>query len=184
MPCMTLKISWLLLLSMTNLRNFITRWDAVIAGMISEPDVMWKQAYFHNAIKNFKPLSHDLAVYDRTPEGEPNRFYDFLMTAARDYLERKRLEKMRQATKKSLSGKKDAAAATPRPSSASKGTGICYDFQAGKCTRGKDFKYKCMRRLRKAKEVRRANLDLSSRTPSRSMSPGSRNQVCEVPEGR
>ena len=50
------------------LRSFITRWDAVIAGMTSEPEVMWKQAYFHNAIKNFKRLSHDLAVYDRTPE--------------------------------------------------------------------------------------------------------------------
>ena len=123
-----------------DLRSFITRWDAVIAGETSEPDVMWKQSYFHNAIKNFKPLSHDLAVYDRTPEGEPNRSYDFLMKAARDYLERKRLEKMRQATKKSLSGKKDAAAATPRPSSAGKGTGICYDFQAGKCTRGKGGK--------------------------------------------
>ena len=64
------------------------------------------------------------------------------MKSARDYLERKRLEKMRQATKKSLSGKKDAAAATPRPSSAGKGFGICYDFQAGKCTRGKDCKCK------------------------------------------
>ena len=85
-----------------DLRGFITRWDAVIAGMTSEPDTMWKQAYFHNAIKNFKPLSHDLAVYDRTPEGEPNRSYEFLMKAARDYLERKRLEKMRQATKKSV----------------------------------------------------------------------------------
>ena len=39
-----------------DLRGFITRWDAVIAGMTSEPDMMWKQAYFHNAIKNFKPL--------------------------------------------------------------------------------------------------------------------------------
>ena len=71
-----------------DLRGFITRWDAVIAGMTSEPDMMWKQAYFHNAIKNFKPLSHDLAVYDRTPEGEPNRSYDFLMKAARDYTSR------------------------------------------------------------------------------------------------
>ena len=88
-----------------DLRGFITRWDAVIAGMTSEPDMMWKQAYFHNAIKTFKPLSHDLAVYDRTPEGEPNRSYEFLMKAARDYLERRRLEKMRQATKKSVSGK-------------------------------------------------------------------------------
>ena len=125
-----------------DLRGFITRWDAVIAGMTSEPDMMWKQAYFHNAIKTFKPLSHDLAVYDRTPEGEPNRSYEFLMKAARDYLERRRLEKMRQATKKSVSGKRDATPAPTRPSSAGKPTGICYDFQAGKCTRGKDCRYK------------------------------------------
>ena len=125
-----------------DLRGFITRWDAVIAGMTSEPDTMWKQAYFHNAIKNFKPLSHDLAVYGRTPEGEPNRSYEFLMKAGRDYLERKRLEKMRQATKKSVSGKKDAAPAPNRPPSAGKPQGICYDFQAGKCTRGKDCRYK------------------------------------------
>jgi hypothetical protein len=64
--------------------------------MTSEPDTMWKQAYFHNAIKNFKPLSHDLAVYDRALEGEPNRSYEFVMKAARDFLERKRLEKMRR----------------------------------------------------------------------------------------
>jgi hypothetical protein len=50
-----------------DLRGFITRWEAVIAGMASEPDTMRKQAYFHNVIKNFKPLAHDLAVYDRTP---------------------------------------------------------------------------------------------------------------------
>ena len=79
-----------------DLRGFITRWDAVIAGMTSEPDMMWKQAYFHNAIKNFKPLSHDLAVYDRTPEGEPNRSYDFLMKAARDYL-LKRCDRQRRS---------------------------------------------------------------------------------------
>ena len=60
-----------------DLRGFITRWDAVIAGMTSEPDMMWKQAYFHNAIKNFKPLSHDLAVYDRTPEGDPTALMIF-----------------------------------------------------------------------------------------------------------
>ena len=90
--------------------------------MTSEPDIMWKQAHFHNAIKNFKPLSRDLAVYDCTLEGEPNRSYDFPMKTAKDYLDRKRLEKMRRATEMSLSGKKDAAPAPTRPSSAGKGS--------------------------------------------------------------
>ena len=162
-----------------DLRGFITRWDAVIAGMTSEPDTIWKQAYFHNAIKNFKPLSHDLAVYDRTPEGEPNRSYEFLMKAARDYLERKRLEKMRQATKKSVSGKREAAPAPNRPPSAGKPQGICYDFQAGKCTRGKDCRYK-HEKSDKGKGGREKGKSRSkSRGTSRSLSPGSRNQVCK-----
>ena len=162
-----------------DLRGFITRWDAVIAGMTSEPDMMWKQAYFHNAIKTFKPLSHDLAVYDRTPEGEPNRSYEFLMKAARDYLERRRLEKMRQATKKSVSGKRDATPAPTRPSSAGKGPGICYDFQAGKCTRGKDCRYKHEKVDKGKGGGKKGKSRSKSRGPSRSLSPGSRNQVCK-----
>ena len=140
-----------------DLRGFITRWDAVIAGMTSEPDMMWKQAYFHNAIKTFKPLSHDLAVYDRTPEGEPNRSYEFLMKAARDYLERRRLEKMRQATKKSVSGKRDATPAPTRPPSAGKPTGICYDFQAGKCTRGRIADIDMKSQTKEKAEARKAS---------------------------
>ena len=151
----------------------------MIAGMTSEPDMMWKQAYFHNAIKNFKPLSHDLAVYDRTPEGEPNRSYDFLMKAARDYLERKRLEKMRQATKKSVSGKRNATPAPTRPSSTGKGTGICYDFQAGKCTRGKDCRYKHEKVDKGKGGGKKGKPRSKSRGTSRSLSPGSRNQVCK-----
>ena len=162
-----------------DLRGFITRWDAVIAGMTSEPDMMWKQAYFHNAIKNFKPLSHDLAVYDRTPEGEPNRSYDFLVKAARDYLERRRLEKMRQATKKSVSGKRDATPAPTRPPSAGKPTGICYDFQAGKCTRGKDCRYKHEKSDKGKGGGKKGKSRSKSRGTSRSLSPGSRNQVCK-----
>ena len=162
-----------------DLRGFITRWDAVIAGMTSEPDMMWKQAYFHNAIKNFKPLSHDLAVYDRTPEGEPNRSYDFLMKAARGYLERRRLEKMRQATKKSVSGKRDATPAPTRPTSTGKPTGICYDFQAGKCTRGKDCRYRHEKADKGKGGGKKGKSRSKSRGDGRSLSPGSRNQVCK-----
>ena len=147
-----------------DLRGFITRWDAVVAGMTSEPDTMWKQAYFHNAIKNFKPLSHDLAVYDRTPEGEPNRSY---------------LEKMREATKKSASGKRDAAPAPNRPPSAGKPQGICYDFQAGKCTRGKDCRYKHEKSDEGKGGGKKGKSRSKSRGTSRSLSPGPRNQVCK-----
>ena len=62
-----------------DLRSFPIRWDAVIAGITFEPDVIWKPAYSHNAIKNFKPLSHDVAVHGPIREWEPNRSYEFLM---------------------------------------------------------------------------------------------------------
>ena len=160
-----------------DLRGFITRWDAVIAGMTSEPDILWKQAYFHNAIKNFRPLAHDLAIYDRTPEGEPNRSYEFLMKSARDFLERKRLEKMRQATKRSLSGKRDAAAAPSGEPNKSKDQ-FCYAFQSGKCTRGKDCKYKheiAPKGHGKGKKGKKGRSQSRDRSPS----PGSKNQVCK-----
>ena len=31
-----------------DLRGFITRWDAVIAGMTSEPDILWKLFFLGN----------------------------------------------------------------------------------------------------------------------------------------
>ena len=48
-----------------DLKGFVSRWDAVIAGMREDPGDRWKEAYFHNSIKRFKPLEHDLAIYDR-----------------------------------------------------------------------------------------------------------------------
>ena len=114
--------------------NFMSRWDSVITGKTSEPGVMWKTSECHNALKKFKPM-----IVLRW--GNPTALIIF-SKAARDYLERKGLEKMRQATKKSLSGKKDAIAAASRLSSASKCAGTCYDFQAGSWTGGGDSKCK------------------------------------------
>ena len=101
------------------------------------------------------------------------------MKAARDYLERKRLEKMRQATKKSVSGKRDAAPAPNRPPSAGKPQGICYDFQVGKCTRGKDCRYKHEKSDKGKGGGKKGKSRSKSSGTSRSLSPGSRDQVCK-----
>ena len=99
------------------------------------------------------------------------------MTAAKDYLERTRLEKMRQTTKKSPSDKKDAAAAIPRPSSAGKGTGFCCDFLAGKRTSGKNCKHK-HEKTERGKGCKKGKPRPSSRIRNRSMSPSSSVCVC------
>ena len=103
-----------------DLKGFINKWDSVLAGMKKEPENSVLEAYFRLAVKRFKPLEHDLALYDRAADGSKERSYDFLITAARAYLERRRLEKMRDATKRSL-GAKDTA--TPAPDEKK---GVCF----------------------------------------------------------
>ena len=119
-----------------DLKSFISKWDSVLAGMKKEPEQSVLEAYFHMAIKNFRPLNHDLALYDRAAEGTKEKAYDFLIAAARAYLERKRLDKMRDATKRSLGGKDLAAPAKPDKK------GACFEFQkTGKCKRGSSCPY-------------------------------------------
>ena len=113
-----------------DLKSFITRWDSVIAGMNMEVEDKWLEAYFHKNIKKFRPLSHDLAIYDRAPEGSAEKTYKFLITSARNYLERKRIDKMRDATKRSLWGGTSSAA--PAASSSPK-KGPCWKFAKGEC---------------------------------------------------
>ena len=48
-----------------DLKGFVSRWDAVIAGMREGPGNRCKEAYFHNAAEQFKPPGHDLAMYER-----------------------------------------------------------------------------------------------------------------------
>ena len=153
-----------------DLRGFITRWDAVIAGMTSEPDTMWKQAYFHNAIKDFKPLSHDLAVYDRTPEGEPNRSYEFLMKAARDYLEGSVLKRCAR-----LQRSQHQVSEMP------------HQLPTDHRLRGNLRAFAMISKQASVREERIADINMRSQTKAKaevrkvslSLSPGPRNQVCK-----
>ena len=150
-----------------DLKGFINKWDSVLAGMKKEPENSVLEAYFHLAVKRFKPLEHDLALYDRAADGSKERTYDFLITAARAYLERKRLEKMRDATKRSL-GSKDTTMPAPEEKK-----GICYEFQkTGKCKRGSSCPYKHEKGREKSKGKGKGKDRSQSR--SRSLTPGSR----------
>ena len=151
-----------------DLKGFINKWDSVLAGMKKEPENNVVEAYFHLAVKRFKPLEHDLALYDRAAEGSKERSYDFLITAARAYLERKRLEKMRDATKRSL-GAKDVVVPAPEDKK-----GACFDYQkTGKCKRGSSCPYKHEKGREKSKGKGKGKDRSQSR--ARSLTPGSRN---------
>ena len=155
-----------------DLKGFINKWDSVLAGMKKEPEDNVLEAYFHLAVKRFKPLEHDLALYDRAADGSKERSYDFLITAARAYLERRRLEKMRDATKRSL-GAKDTAMPAPDDKK-----GVCFDFQKiGKCKRGSSCPYKHEKGREKSKGKGKGKDRSQSR--SRSLTPGSRKETCK-----
>ena len=164
-----------------DLKSFITRWDSVIAGMNMEVEDKWLEAYFHKNIKKFRPLSHDLAIYDRAPEGSAEKTYKFLITSARNYLERKRLDKMRDATKRSLSGGTSSAA--PAASSSPK-KGPCWKFAKGECN-NKNCRFRhetdtspSKRGGGKGRGKSRSSSKSSSKSSGHALSPGSRNQVC------
>ena len=153
-----------------DLKGFINKWDSVLAGMKKEPENNVLEAYFHLAVKRFKPLEHDLALYDRAAEGSKERSYDFLITAARAYLERKRLEKMRDATKRSL-GAKDVVVPAPEDRK-----GVCFDYQkTGKCKRGSSCPYK----HEKGRDKSKGKGKDRSQSRSRSLTPGSRKETCK-----
>ena len=99
-----------------DLKGFINN-NSVLAGMKKEPEDNVLEAYFHLAVKRFKPLEHDLALYDRAAEGRRERSYEFLITASRAYLECKRLEKMRFVR----SGPKTQLSNSRRPENANVG---------------------------------------------------------------
>ena len=67
------------------------------------------EALFHRQIKKYRPLAHVLKEHERAEEGTEKRTYQFLMSAARKHLERKRLLHMRDA----MSGNASGRARTP-----------------------------------------------------------------------
>ena len=111
--------------------------------------------------------------------GKPNRSYDFLMKAARDYLERNVWRRCARLPRSPFQSKRDATPAPTRPPSAGKPTGICYDFQAGKCTRGKDCRYRHEKADKGKGGGKKGKSRSKSRGNGRSLSPGSMNQVCK-----
>ena len=103
---------------------------------------------------------------------QQERSYDFLITAARAYLERKRLEKMRDATKRSL-GAKDVVAPAPEDKK-----GVCFDYQkTGKCKCGSSCPYKHEKGREKSKGKGKGKGGSQSR--ARSLTPGSRTETCK-----
>ena len=146
--------------SVEDLRRFLNRWDATIAGMETPPDDLVLRDILLRQIRKCQLMKYDIEAFDRAPEKSEQKSYAYLLRNIRDLLDRERLrsnrnrivEKNKQTEKPQPAapaqggkdrgkGKGDRGRSRGR-SQSGKGDRICYKFRDGKCEKGKDCPYK------------------------------------------
>ena len=142
--------------TVADLKRFINRWDATIAGMPEPPHENVLRDILLRQIRTSSILRYDIDLFDRAKEGDHHRSYKFLLQSIKDLIDRERLRENRSriAERNRLkpgdrSEKNAAPTVDPRrkrspsrgrPTSREKG--ICWAFLEGKCAKGKDCKFK------------------------------------------
>jgi hypothetical protein len=61
------------------------------------PDDETLEAIFREQVKIYDQLKYDLEIYYRTPAGDPNHSYEYLLNAAKHWLQRQREDKNKKA---------------------------------------------------------------------------------------
>ena len=142
--------------TVADLKRFINRWDATIAGMPEPPHENVLRDILLRQIRTSAILRYDIDLFDRAKEGDHHRSYKFLLQSIKDLIDRERLRENRSriAERNRLRPgdrheKNAAPTVDPRrkrsPSrgrSTSREKGICWAFLEGKCAKGKDCKFK------------------------------------------
>ena len=116
-----------------DLSGFFMEWESVLVNMKKVPDEEYLETMFRAQVEKHPGLKEDMAYYDRLPRENSERSYSFLLSAVRRFLEKQRAQKAK--AERSKSGVRPSTAATDdRP--------ICFAYQRGKCTQGRNCKYK------------------------------------------
>jgi hypothetical protein len=135
--------------SVEDLRRFLNRWDATIAGMETLPDDLVLRDILLRQIRKCQLMKYDIEAFDRGAEKSEQKSYAYLLRNIRDPLDRERLrsnrnrivEKSKQTEKPQPAapaqggkdrGKGDRGRSRGR-SQSSKGDKVCYKFRDGKC---------------------------------------------------
>jgi len=85
------------------LESFMNSWEMVLAAMQDVPPESILEPLFLEQIRVAPALKEEVAHYDRSRKGTPDRSYAYLLEAARRYIERQRLHRNRAAVAKQLS---------------------------------------------------------------------------------
>ena len=120
-----------------NLVVFLSNWETVLSGIQKAPDETFLEPLFHRQVKKCKALQHDINIYERAADGSPEKTYKFLYDAARNHINRKRLERNRERIAKQTAG----LPTTPAPKRVPKGFCIAF-VRNGSCNKGESCKYK------------------------------------------
>ena len=162
------------------MEGFLASWDALLAGMKKTPSDEDLEVIFLRQMRKSKALTIDVAQYDRADPGNPDRSYEFLIRAARRFVEKKILESNRHAIAQAASGTKPVVPA-PKGGKGGKGKGRsqsrsggrCYEFsRSGTCSRGDACGYKHERGEKRDRSSSRGRGKGKGKGKSRSGSPG------------
>ncbi|MCP3879628.1 MAG: hypothetical protein GY701_14740, partial [Sulfitobacter sp.] len=85
-----------------NIENFQNTWEMVLGRLPRQPDPDVLLYCYHQQVKGFRPISEDIAHYNRVDDDHPDHSYEFLVDSVNRYLERTRTEKVREALSKGL----------------------------------------------------------------------------------
>ena len=81
--------------SVEDLRRFLNRWDATIAGMETPPDDLVLRDILLRQIPKCQLMKYDIEAFDRAPEKSEQKSYAYLLRNIRGLLDRERLRSNR-----------------------------------------------------------------------------------------
>ena len=164
-----------------DLRKFINKWDATLAGMAVTPDDAVLRDISLRQIRPSQLLKYDIEMFDRAHEKSHEKSYSFLHQSMKNLIDRERLRENRnRIAEKNKAGIKDTKAAPAKgdgrggrkgsPSRGrsqergGKGDKICYKFQKGTCDKGKKCPFK---HVKEDKSRTQSPRRTKTRSPSR-----------------
>ena len=115
------------------LEGFLNSWDATLTGMRSVPDPQTKEALFLKQVKRSESMKVEIAHYERHEIDHPDHSYEFLLSAVKRIIQKRRQDANRKNIEDALGGGKGAALPAKGKG---KAKGICYEYRdTGKCTK-------------------------------------------------
>ncbi len=97
-----------------NIEGFQNSWVMVLSGLSKAPDLDVLEYCYFQQVKGFRPLSEDIAHYNREEEGSRDRSYEYLYDSVNRHFQRTRHLKMREALSKGLTGSPTSPSAPGR----------------------------------------------------------------------